>query len=166
MGRSKKLVALGIVCSLLFRRMRKTSDSRNTPEPKAATEAASEQNPGKSGYRERRRPSGLHGGEQQPGISSIIRLTICLWRNILMWKSYGESWMERLLDRTVNRICQQEAPLMSYSSNQSDWRILFKNVLAPLDDYVASGTINPDNWNEGFVDTGLVMTICTWFPWE
>lgn len=27
-------------------------------------------------------------------------------------------------------------------------------MLAPLDDYVASGTINLDNWNEGFVDTG------------
>ena len=45
------------------------------------------------------------------------------------------------------------ADVVQFQSNQIG-EYCSKNVLAPLDDYVASGTINLDNWNEGFVDTG------------
>ena len=51
MGRSKKLLALGIVCSLLLGGCGKNTQTstESSPEPKAATEAASEQNQEKAG---------------------------------------------------------------------------------------------------------------------
>lgn len=69
MGRSKKLLALGIVCSLLLggcgNNTQTSTDS--SPEPKAATEAASEQKSGKSGNRREGDPQGCMVGNNDQG---------------------------------------------------------------------------------------------------
>ncbi len=117
MGRSKKLLALGIVCSLLLggcgNNTQTSTDS--SPEPKAATEAASDKIR-KKRKPERRRPSGLHGGE-----TTRDQLYYQI-NDLFMAEHPNVEIITGDPDGTITGPHSQphlpaEAPLMSYSSN-------------------------------------------------
>ena len=156
MGRSKKLLALGIVCSLLLggcgNNTQTSTDS--SPEPKAATEAASEQNQEKAetGEKETLRVAWWGTTTRDQLYYQINDLFMAEHPNVeIVTESPG--WNDYWTAQSTAFASGSAADVVQFQSNQIG-EYCSKNVLAPLDDYVASGTINLDNWNEGFVDTG------------
>lgn len=156
MGRSKKLLALGIVCSLLLGGCGKNTQTstESSPEPKAATEAASEQNQEKAetGEKETLRVAWWGTTTRDQLYYQINDLFMAEHPNVeIITESPG--WNDYWTAQSTAFASGSAADVVQFQSNQIG-EYCSKNVLAPLDDYVASGTINLDNWNEGFVDTG------------
>ena len=156
MGRSKKLLALGIVCSLLLGGCGNNTQTstESSPEPKAATEAASEQNQEKAetGEKETLRVAWWGTTTRDQLYYQINDLFMAEHPNVeIVTESPG--WNDYWTAQSTAFASGSAADVVQFQSNQIG-EYCSKNVLAPLDDYVASGTINLDNWNEGFVDTG------------
>ena len=154
MGRSKKLLALGIVCSLLLGGCGNNTQTstESSPEPKAATEAASEQNQEKAetGEKETLRVAWWGTTTRDQLYYQINDLFMAEHPNVeIVTESPG--WNDYWTAQSTAFASGSAADVVQFQSNQIG-EYCSKNVLAPLDDYVASGTINLDNWNEGFVD--------------
>lgn len=141
---------------LTFRRMRKNTQTstESSPEPKAATEAASEQNQEKAdtGEKETLRVAWWGTTTRDQLYYQINDLFMAEHPNVeIITESPG--WNDYWTAQSTAFASGSAADVVQFQSNQIG-EYCSKNVLAPLDDYVASGTINLDNWNEGFVDTG------------
>lgn len=62
-------------------------------------------------------------------------------------------WNDYWTAQSVAYASGSAADVVQFQSNQIG-EYCSKGVLTPLDDYVADGTIDLTNWNQGFVDTG------------
>lgn len=160
MGKSKKLLALGIVCSLLLGGCGGTSQETSKPAGESQTAAVAESEVA-SEQTAQKEDSGEKKTLRVAWWGTTTRDQLYYKINDLFMEEHPDveivtespGWNDYWTAQSTAFASGSAADVVQFQSNQIG-EYCSKNVLAPLDDYVTSGIINLDNWNEGFVDTG------------
>lgn len=156
MGKVKKLLALGVMCSLFL---------GGCGSAKAPSNESAPTSPGSAAESKAGDASTADKGEK-------VTLRVAWWGTSTRDKLYYEindmfmkehpnveivtespGWNDYWVAQSTAYASGSAADVVQFQSNQIG-EYCSKNVLAPLDEYVESGAINLDNWNQGFVDTG------------
>ena len=155
MGKVKKLLALGIVCSML---LAGCGSKENTAAPEGTATDNSVQT---EAEQEVQKNSGEKTTLRVAWWGSTTRDQIYYKINDLFMQEHPDveivtespGWNDYWTAQSTAYASGSAADVVQFQSNQIG-EYCSKNVLVPLDSYVENGTINLDNWNQGFVDTG------------
>ena len=148
MSKKKQLLALGVACGLLFTGC---GNGGNDTQDSQVKEGGSTQTPD-SGEKQTLRVAWWGTTERDKLYYQINDLFMKEYPNVeIVTESPG--WNDYWTSQSTAFASGSAADVVQFQSNQIG-EYCSKGVLTPLDDYVKSGVINLEDWNQDFVDTG------------